>query len=53
VFITTSDFSQKAREEAQNYKEGKVALINYHELVKLCKKYQVLCEKQTIEIFKL
>ena len=53
VFITTSDFSQKAREEAQNYKEGKVALINYNDLVKLCKKYQVLCEKQTIEIFKL
>ena len=53
VFITTSDFSPKAREEAQNYKEGKVALINYHDLVKLCKKYQVLCEKQTIEIFKI
>lgn len=53
VFITTSDFSQKAREEAQNYKEGKVALINYSDLVKLCKKYQVLCKKQTIEIFKL
>lgn len=53
VFITTSDFSQKAREEAQKYKEGKVALINYNDLVKLCKKYQVLCQKQTIEIFKL
>jgi restriction system protein len=53
VFITTSDFSQKSREEAQNYKEGKVALINYNDLVKLCKKYQVLCKKQTIEIFKL
>jgi restriction system protein len=53
VFITTSDFSQKAREEAQNYKEGKVALINYKDLVKFCKKYQVLCKKQTIEIFKL
>jgi restriction system protein len=53
VFITTSDFSQKAREEVQNYKEGKVALINYNDLVKLCKKYQVLCKKQTIEIFKL
>lgn len=53
VFITTSDFSQKAREEAQNYKEGKVALINYSDLVKFCKKYQVLCKKQTIEIFKL
>ena len=53
VFITTSDFSQKSREEAQNYKEGKVALINYSDLIKLCKKYQVFCEKQTIEIFKL
>jgi restriction system protein len=53
VFITTSDFSQKAREEAKNYKEGKVALINYNDLVKLCKKYQVLCQKQIIEIFKL
>ena len=53
VFITTSDFSQKAREEAQNYKEWKVALINYKDLVKFCKKYQVLCKKQTIEIFKL
>lgn len=53
VFITTSDFSQKSREEAQNYKEGKVALINYKDLIKLCKKYQVLCKKQTIEIFKL
>ena len=53
VFITTSDFSQKSREEAQNYKEGKVALINYNDLVKLCKKYQVLCKKQTIEIFRL
>lgn len=53
VFITTSDFSQKAREEVQNYKEGKVALINYNDLVKLCKKYQVLCKKQTIEIFKI
>ncbi len=53
VFITTSDFSQKAREEAQNYKEGKVALINHQDLSKLCKKYQVFCEKQTIEIFKL
>ncbi len=53
VFITTSDFSQRAKDEAQNYKEGKVALINYADLIKLCKKYQVLCKKQTIEIFKL
>jgi restriction system protein len=53
VFITTSDFSQKSRDEAKNYKDGKVALINYNDLIKLCKKYQVLCQKQTIEIFKL
>lgn len=53
VFITTSDFSEKARIEAQNYKEGKVALINYIDLIKLCKKYQVLCHKQSLEIYKL
>jgi restriction system protein len=53
VFITTSDFSDKARSEAANYKEGKVALINYIDLIKLCKKYQVLCHKQSLEIYKL
>ena len=53
VFITTSDFSQKARDEAVNYKDGKVALINYSELIKLCKKYQILCKKQTIYIYKI
>lgn len=53
VFITTSDFSEKARREAENYKEGKVALINYIELIKLCKKHQVLCHKQPLEIYKL
>lgn len=53
VFITTSDFSQKSKEEAQNYKDGKIALINHQDLIKLCKKYQVLCEKQTIYIYKL
>jgi len=53
VFITTSDFSQKARDEAINYKDGKVALINYSELVRLCKKYQILCKKQTIHIYKI
>jgi restriction system protein len=53
VFITTSDFSDKAKLEAANYKDGKVALINYIELIKLCKKYQVLCHKQSLEIYKL
>lgn len=53
VFITTSDFSEKARREAENYKEGKVALINYIELIKLCKKYQILCHKQPLDIYKL
>jgi len=53
VFITTSDFSDKARREAESYKEGKVALINYSDLIKLCMKYQVLCEKQALEIYKL
>ena len=46
VFITTSDFSQKAKDEVINYKEGKVALINYGELIRLCKKYQVFCKNK-------
>lgn len=53
VFITTTDFSQNSKDEVLRNKNGKVALINYHDLVRLCKKYQVLCKKQTIEIFKL
>lgn len=53
VFITTSDFSDNAKLEAANYKEGKIALINYIDLIKLCKKYQVLCHKQPLEIYKL
>jgi restriction endonuclease Mrr len=53
VFITTSDFSPKSREEAKNYKDGKIALISYIDLIKLCKKYEVLCKKRTIEVFEL
>lgn len=53
VFITTSDFSKKAEEEAQNYKEGKVALINYSYLIKLCKKYQLLCRQKPLHIYQL
>lgn len=53
VFITTSDFSEEAKREANNFKDGFVALINYQELIRLCKKYQHLCEKKTLEIFQL
>lgn len=53
VFITTSDFSEIARREGENYKEGKVALINYIDLIKYCKKYQVLCKKKPLEIYVL
>jgi restriction system protein len=53
VFITTSDFSEDARSEAGSFKDGSVALINYQELIRLCKKYQHLCEKKNLEIFQL
>jgi restriction system protein len=53
VFITTSDFSPAAKQEAENYKDGKIALINYSELIKLCKKYQILCYKKAIEIYEI
>lgn len=53
VFITTSDFSEDANREAINFKDGFIALINYKELIRLCKKYQHACQKKTLEIFKI
>ncbi len=53
VFITTSDFSEEAQREASNFKDGSVALINYQELIRFCKKYQHFCKKKILEIFQL
>ncbi len=53
VFITTSDFSEDANNEAKNFKDGFVALVNYKELIRLCKKYQHACHKKNLEIFRL
>ena len=53
VFITTSDFSEDANHEAKNFKDGFIALINYKELIRLCKKYQHACHKKNLEIFRL
>jgi len=50
IFITTADFTKEAKAEAKPYR-GRVALINKDDLVKYCKKYQIKCCKQTIEIF--
>lgn len=52
IFITTADFTKEARNEAKPYR-GRVALINKNDLIKYCKKYQIKCVKQTIDIFKL
>lgn len=51
IFITTSDFTKDAKSEALSFK-GKIALINKDDLIKYCKKYEIECSKQTIEIFK-
>jgi len=53
VFITTSDFSNDANKVANEFTGGFIALINYKELVRLCKKYQHACHKKTLEIFRL
>lgn len=53
VFITTSDFSDDAKNEVLAFKDAPIALINYKELIRLCKKYEHACRKKTIEIFKL
>jgi restriction system protein len=53
VFITTSDFSEDAKNEVLAFKDAPIALINYKELIRLCKKYEHACRKKTIEIFKL
>lgn len=53
VFITTSDFSDDARNEVLAFKDAPIALINYKELIRLCKKYEHACRKKTIEIFKI
>ena len=52
IFITTADFTKEAKNEAKPYR-GRVALINKNDLIKYCKKYQIKCVKQTIDIFKL
>jgi restriction system protein len=51
IFITTSDFTKDAMEEVKSYR-GRVALINKVSLIKYCKKYEIQCVKQTIDIFK-
>lgn len=53
VFITTSEFSNEAKQEAANFKEGFIALVDHKELVRLCKKYQHHCQRKTLEIFRL
>jgi restriction system protein len=52
IFITTSDFTKDAMAEARSYR-GRVALINKDSLIKYCKKYEIQCVKQTIDIFKI
>ena len=51
IFITTSDFTKDAMAEVKSYR-GRVALINKDSLIKYCKKYEIQCAKQTIDIFK-
>ena len=51
IFITTSDFTKDAMAEVISYR-GRVALINKVSLIKYCKKYEIQCVKQTIDIFK-
>ena len=51
IFITTSDFTKDAMAEVKSYR-GRVALINKDSLIKYCKKYEIQCVKQTIDIFK-
>ena len=51
IFITTSDFTKDAMAEVRSYR-GRVALINKDSLIKYCKKYEIQCIKQTIDIFK-
>jgi len=52
IFITTSDFTKDAMAEVRSYR-GRVALINKDSLIKYCKKYEIQCVKQTIDIFKI
>ena len=52
IFITTSDFTKDAMAEVKSYR-GRVALINKDSLIKYCKKYEIQCVKQTIDIFKI